>query len=104
MVQMKTTVKNISDTKVEATISLGESELADARLVALKKLSKEVKIDGFRKGHAPIEVVAKNVAPDALAQQILEEALSKGVADAFATGNTEIYIVIKNVRADRTVF
>lgn len=80
---MKTTVKHLSDTRVLVTITAGAEELAAAELVALKKLSKEVKVNGFRKGHVPIEVVKKNVDPNTLAQETLENALSKTVADAF---------------------
>ena len=82
---MKTTVKHLSDTKVELTIALGEKELKDAELVALTKLAKDVKVPGFRKGKAPASVVAKNVNPEMLAQQTLDDALSKAVAEAFTT-------------------
>lgn len=80
---MKTTVKHLSDTKVELTISLGKEELKAAEQVALTKLAKTVKVAGFRKGTAPASVVAKHVDPDALGQEMLENALSKGVADAY---------------------
>jgi len=80
---MKTTVKNLSDTKVELTIVLGEKELKAAELVALNKLAKTVKVAGFRAGKVPASVAAKNVSPEALAEQTLEDALSKAVADAY---------------------
>lgn len=80
---MKTTVKNLSDTKVELTISLGETELKAAELVAVSKLAKTVKVPGFRKGKVPASVAAKNINPEALAEQTLEDALSKAVADAY---------------------
>lgn len=80
---MKATVKNISNTKVQVTITLGEAELADARLAALHKMAKDIKVDGFRRGHAPIAMVEKQVNPQLLEQQVLDDALSKAVADAF---------------------
>ena len=80
---MKTTVKHLSDTKVELTIALGKDELAAAEQVALKKLSKNMKVAGFRQGHVPLNVAAKNVDPEMLAQQTLEDALSKAVAEAY---------------------
>ena len=80
---MKTTVKNLSDTKVLLTINVGSEELKAAELVALTKLAKEVKVPGFRKGKIPTSVVAKHVDPTILDQQTLEDALSKAVADAF---------------------
>lgn len=80
---MKTKVKNISDVKVELTISLGVEELKAAKQVALTKLAKEVKIEGFRKGKAPLEMVAAQVDQNVLGQEIIENALSKAVAEAF---------------------
>ena len=63
---MKTTVKNLSDTKVQLTITLGTEELASAEKVAPVKLSKDVKVPGFRKGKVPTSVAAKHVDPQAL--------------------------------------
>ncbi len=80
---MKTKLKNISDVKVELTIYLGAEELKAAEQVALTKLAKEVKIEGFRKGKAPLEMVAAQVDPNLLNQETLENALSKSVAEAF---------------------
>lgn len=80
---MKTAVKHLSDTKVELTVSLGADELKAAEQVALVKLAKTMKISGFRKGSVPVSVAAKHVDPQALAQETLENALSKAVADVF---------------------
>ena len=80
---MKTQVENISDVKVRLTISLGKEELEAAEQVALTKLAKDVKISGFRKGKAPLDVVVKNVDPVALDQETMENAISKAVAEAF---------------------
>lgn len=86
---MNTTVKNLSDTKVELTITLGEKELNDAEQVALTKLAKTIKVPGFRKGKVPASVAAKNVDPNALGQQTLDDALSKAVSEAFVTENIQ---------------
>ena len=80
---MKTTVKKLSDTKVQLTISLGASELADAEQVSLTKLARDIKVPGFRKGKVPASIAAKHVDSNALQEQILENALSKAVAEAF---------------------
>ena len=72
---MKTEFKKISETKVLATINLGKAELEDARAVALKKLAKKVKVDGFRKGKAPLEMVAKKANQNELLDEILNNAL-----------------------------
>ena len=80
---MTTQVQNISDVKVELTISLGKEELATAEQVALTKLARDIKVGGFRKGKAPLEMVKKEIDPNALAGETAENAMSKAVAEAF---------------------
>ncbi len=80
---MKTSVKHVSDTNVELTIQLDKTELKEAEQVALVRLARDMKVAGFRKGKVPASVAAKHVDPNQLAEQTLERALSKAVADAF---------------------
>jgi len=80
---MKTTVKNLSETKVQVTIIVDATELADAGKVALVKLSNSVKVPGFRSGKVPASVAAKHVDPQALQEQLMDDAISKAVAEAF---------------------
>jgi len=80
---MKTSIKYVSDTKVAVTISVTKEELESAEQVALTKLAKNVKAPGFRSGKVPISVAAKHVNPSALAEQTLDDALSKAVSQAF---------------------
>lgn len=86
---MKQTTKHLSETKVELTISVDADELKDAELVALAKAAKEIKVPGFRQGKVPPSVAAKHVDPNALAQQTLENALSKAVAEAFTDAGVQ---------------
>ncbi len=87
---MKTTVKNLSDTKVELTIALGAEALADAHKVALVKLSNTVKVPGFRKGKVPASVAAKHIDQQALQEQLLDDAISKAVAEAFLAEKIQV--------------
>lgn len=80
---MKTTIKQLSDTKVELTIILAETELADASKVALSKLAKDIKVAGFRKGKVPLAIAEKNIDPNTLQDQALDDAISKAVATSF---------------------
>lgn len=80
---MKTTVKKLSDTNVCLTITLGTDELNAAEQVALTKMARDLKVPGFRKGKVPVSVAAKHVNPMALQEQVLDNALSKAVAEAF---------------------
>jgi trigger factor len=84
---MKTTIKHISETRVLLTVALDTEELKSAEQVALVRLGKQLKVAGFRKGHAPASVVAKNVDPNALAEETMNAAISKSVADAYVQDN-----------------
>jgi len=80
---MKTSVKYTSDTKVEISVTLDAEELAIAEQVATTKLARDVKVSGFRKGKTPVSVAAKNIDPQTLQEQTLDNAISKAVAEAF---------------------
>jgi len=86
---MKTSITSLSDTKVIATITLGKDELADAEQVALTKLAKTLKAPGFRKGKVPASIAAKYVDPNDLANQTLDDALSKAVSIAFTENDIQ---------------
>lgn len=80
---MKTSVKQLSDTKVELSIQVGRDGLENARLAALKQLAKDAKVPGFRNGKAPANVVEKHVDPNKLAEVSLENAVARAVAEGF---------------------
>lgn len=84
---MKTSIKHVSDTKVAVTITVGKEELNDAEQVALTKLARDLKAPGFRKGKVPVSVAAKHIDPNVLAEQTLNDALSKAVSKAFTDEN-----------------
>lgn len=87
--EMKNSIKHLSDTKVQLTITVDAQGLADAEKVALVKLSKSVKVPGFRKGKVPAAVAAKHVDPQALQEQLLDDAISKAVAETFVAENVQ---------------
>ena len=87
---MKTTVKHESDTRVKVTITTDRAELEAAEQVALKRLAKKVKVNGFRQGHVPLEVAKKHVDSNTLAQETLDAALNRAVAEAFLSNNLQV--------------
>lgn len=80
---MNISVKNLSETRVEVTVVLDAEPLKAAEQVAIVKLSKNVKVPGFRNGKVPASVAAKNINPQELQEETLNNALSKAVAEAF---------------------
>jgi len=81
--QMETTVKHLSDTSTQFTITLGPKELAAAEASAIRKVTKNIKVPGFRAGKVPQAVAAKHVDAQVLQEQLLDDAISKSVAEAF---------------------
>ena len=57
---MKVTTKNLSETKVEVTVTLDQNDLKVAEEQAVLRLSKEIHVQGFRPGKVPAEIAKKN--------------------------------------------
>ena len=87
---MKTTVKKLSATRVLVTITAGQPELEAAEQVALKRMAKNIKVNGFRQGHVPIAVIKKHADPNTLSQETLEAAINRAVAEAFLSNKLQV--------------
>ena len=73
---MKIHRTNQSDTKIVLVITGTATELQAAKNIAVAKLSPQVKMQGFRPGHAPADLVEKQLNPNVLQEETLNEALN----------------------------
>ena len=80
---MKAKSKKISDSRIELTVTLDAKDLKPAREKALEKLSKELKIEGFRKGKVPAEVAIKFIPENDLNTELIDYAVRSTVIKAF---------------------
>lgn len=80
---MKHTVKTPSDTKVLVTITLDAADLAGVQQKTIQKLAKKVKVAGFRPGKVPAAVAAKNLDPNLLNSELLEDAVNTFTVQVF---------------------
>lgn len=80
---MKTTTKNLSDTKVEVKVILDSADLKTAREKALVNLAKDVKLQGFRKGKAPASMIEKSLSPNDIASETIDVAVRTTIPAAF---------------------
>ena len=80
---MKTKYKKPSDSRVELTVTLDAEDLKEAKKVALSKLAKEVKVEGFRKGKVPAEVAKKFIPENDLNAEAIDYAVRSTVVEAF---------------------
>jgi trigger factor len=71
------------------TVAIAGDVLAKAEKKAARKLAGEVKIDGFRPGKAPRQVVEKVVGSDTLRSEAIDEALPEVVSDAIRDAELE---------------
>lgn len=80
---MKHSIKNQSDTKKVVTVTLDASELAEIKQKTLARLAGKVKVAGFRQGKVPLGVVEKQVEPNVLNNEVLEDAVNLSAVEAF---------------------
>ena len=99
---MKTSVKKLSDTKIELTVKLDKSDLGSYRDKALARLAKELKVEGFRKGKAPLFLAEKRINPNDLNSTTLDLAVRMTVPLAFSEASKQP-IVMPNVNVTKFV-
>lgn len=99
---MKTTTKKLSDTKVEITATIGTEELKAAREQAIKQLAENLKVQGFRKGKAPLSVAEKHLSPNEISEHTLDLAVRSSMPAAFADAVCEP-LAIENVNVVKYV-
>ena len=73
---MQVDVTNLSPTEVKVLIKASPSELADYKKIVLDKFAGSIKIQGFRQGKAPLNIVEKNIDQSKFQAEFLEEAMS----------------------------
>ena len=69
-------VRKISEAEVEISAEVSAEHFTSYRPSAVKKLSQEVSIDGFRKGHIPEAVLVGKVGESVVLHEMAEAALS----------------------------
>jgi trigger factor len=74
---MQITLTHPSDTQAKLKVVANEAELAVLKETVLTRFQKEVKIQGFRQGKAPLPLVEKNIAPAAFQNEFLDEAINQ---------------------------
>lgn len=84
---MNTEVKKLEKSMVEIKAVFDTEEWATAQEKALNKLAGSVKLDGFRKGHAPKNLIKAKIGAKALREQAVEEILSENYAKIFVDNN-----------------
>lgn len=74
---MHVTKKNLSDTKVKLTLVADAALLEAEKQKVLKELAANVKIQGFREGKAPLNMIEKSIAPERMQSEFLDRAINR---------------------------
>ncbi len=80
---MKST-KKVLKTSIEFEVEFDRNDFEPARLKALERLARDIKIPGFRNGKAPANVVEQHVNPNDLATHTLDIAVRRAIPKLFA--------------------
>ena len=80
---MKVKSKKLSDTRVEITVTLDKNDLKIAKEKAIERLTKEVKLEGFRKGKAPKNLAEKTLNSNDVINETIDIAVRMTVPAAF---------------------
>ncbi len=94
---MKITTEPTGERQLALTIELDEERTRRARREAARKISREVKIPGFRTGKAPYEVVVQRLGKEVVREELVNmvaedayrEALEQAEIVAYAPGKLE---------------
>ncbi len=83
---MQVTQNNLSDTKIQLSIVADAKTLEAAKKEALQTLAKSMRLQGFRQGKAPLNLVEKSAEPSALQSEFLDVAMNRMYVHALDEG------------------
>jgi len=74
--------KSLTSTRVQLTVIAAQTELDAIKQIVVKRLAKDVKLQGFRAGKAPAGLVEKSIDPATLQSEFLDEAVNQLYGEA----------------------
>ena len=84
---MQVTKSQISPISIKLTIEADQLLLEEVRTAVLRKLAESVRLQGFRAGKVPLELVEKNLDQSAHQSEFLDTALNRMYPEALAKEN-----------------
>lgn len=86
---MKINNKKLENAIVEVTVAFDKEEWKESQKKALNKLSRKVKIDGFRQGKAPVAVVKARIGKGKILEEATDMILQANFAKALEEAKVE---------------
>ena len=87
---MKVSVKKLPQSQVELTITIPYDMYLEAEKQVIQDLSKEMKVDGFRSGHIPEDVVREKVGEEGIRVYSMEKVLPLAYAKAIKEEDVQV--------------
>ena len=108
---MKVQTETLEQRQVKMTVEVGEERMKGALQSAARRISKEIKVPGFRPGKAPYNIIAQKVgedylldeALDQMGQDIYRQALEEAELEPFAPGTLDEIVSRKPLVLSYTV-
>lgn len=81
MTDIKTTLKNISESEIEIACEISAESFEKERPIALKKIGEEVTLPGFRKGHVPENMLAQKFGDAFILEEMANLAMDRAYSE-----------------------
>jgi len=85
--KLETNLKQEKTSVFTITIKIDPKELKEVKKEAIKELSAQIEVKGFRKGKAPQDVVGKKIDKNRLHQLMVQKIASQGYTDVVKKNN-----------------
>lgn len=105
---MKSTVEQLSPTRVRINVEVPFAELAPDIDTAFKQMAKQIRMPGFRPGKVPVKLLESRVDKQVMFDQVVEDAVPGRYSEAVTTsevkpiGQPEIEVTKKEYGEDLT--
>ena len=87
---MQSELKNLPQSQIELTIKLSSDEMKDYFNQTCEKLARQAQVKGFRPGHVPKDVVARELGEEKIKQASADLAIRESFSKAIAENNWEV--------------
>ncbi len=87
---MKATVEYLENSQAKLTIEVSVEELAPYVDAAAKRISNEVTVKGFRKGHVPLDVMKQHVGEATIYEEAFQQVVEKTYPVAVEQENLQV--------------
>ncbi len=81
MNDIKTTLKELSESSVEITCEVSAESFEKERPIALKKVGEEISLPGFRKGHVPESMIAQKFGDAFILEEMSNLAMDRAYSE-----------------------